>query len=41
MISSSSKLQEMLKNPNKTLEDILDEDILTSEFKDAKPHVLD
>ena len=37
--SVSIKLQETLKNPNTTLEEILDEDMLVPDFKDDKAHI--
>ena len=39
-INQSSKLQELLKNEEAKLEEVLDEDILAQDFKESKAHVV-
>jgi hypothetical protein len=38
--NQSSKLLEILKNENASLDDVMDEDALPQDFRDAKPHVI-
>lgn len=40
-INISSRLLEMVKNPNARLEDVLDEDAVVQEYRDNKPSVVD
>lgn len=39
--NQASRLQEMVANVSVKLEDVLDEDILISEFKEGKAYILD
>lgn len=38
--NQSLVIQDLLKNPNCQVEDLLDEDALIQEFKDSKPNVI-
>jgi hypothetical protein len=38
--NQSSKLLDLLKNENSTLDEVLDEDALSQDFRDSKPHVV-
>lgn len=40
-VNLSSKLQELIKNPNSKIEEVLDEDVLVQDFKDNKTHVIE
>lgn len=40
-VNLSTKLQDLIKNPNSKFEDILDEDVLVQDFKDGKAHVVE
>ena len=39
-VNLSSQLQELMKNPNSKIDEILDEDALVQDFKESKAHVL-
>jgi len=40
-VNLSSRLLDMVKNPNSKLEDVLDEDALAQDFKDNKVNVIE
>jgi len=40
-VNLSSRLLEMIKNPNSKLEDILDEEVLAQDFRDNKQSVVE